>query len=104
MTNPNDSDLLRDLDPDWQSVAIGTPVIASDGKPLGTVLEKREGGLYVRGVAGGEDYLVPPTDIASVGPDGVKLLVNASQAMRVQRESAAERATTDSGGEAAQPS
>lgn len=102
MTNPNDTDLLRDLDPDWQSVAIGVPVIASDGKPLGTVLEKREDGLYVRGAAGGENYLVPPTDIARIGPDGVKLVVNASQAMRVHPESAAGRATTDSGGETAQ--
>jgi hypothetical protein len=104
VANLNNSDLLRDLDPDWQSVAIGTPVIASDDKALGTVREKREDSLYVRGMDGGEDYLVPPTDIAKVGPDGVKLLVTASQALRVQPERAAGRATTDSGGETAQPS
>jgi hypothetical protein len=104
VTNPKDSDLLRDIDPDWQSAAIGTPVIASDGKPLGMVLEKRDDGLYVRGAAGGMDYLVPPADIASVGADGVRLAVTASQAMRVQPESAAERATPDSGGQMAQPS
>lgn len=88
MTNPSDTsdnDMLRQLEPDWQAVAIGTPVVASDGRTIGTVDAKRIDGLLVKGTDSSE-YLVTPPDIASVGPDGVRLVVNSQQTIRAQAD------------------
>lgn len=83
--NENDIQLGRGMDPDWHRVQIGTPVIASDGKMLGTVQEKRMDGLYVVSERPSrEDYLVTAQDIGHIDADGVHLVVNVSQAMRAQ--------------------
>jgi hypothetical protein len=79
----NDIRLDPQIDPDWQSVQIGTPVIANDGKRLGIVQQKRADGLYVVSDTG-EDYMVTPQDIGHIGADGIHLVVNSSQAMRAQ--------------------
>ncbi|HEX8034086.1 MAG TPA: hypothetical protein VF510_09575 [Ktedonobacterales bacterium] len=81
----NDIRLDPTVDPDWQRVQIGTPVIASDEKRLGTVREKRPDGLYVvSDDPSQEDYLVTPQDIGHISADGIHLVVNAAQAMRAQ--------------------
>jgi hypothetical protein len=73
------------LDPIWQTVPVGTPVITTSGTQLGTVEEKRDNGLIVRGDdASGETYLVTPQDIARVEADGVHLLIGSDQAIRDQ--------------------
>ncbi len=73
------------LDPIWQTVPLGTPVITSSGTRLGTVEEKRDNGLIVKGGgADDETYVVTPQDIARVEKDGVYLLIGADQAMRDQ--------------------
>lgn len=93
----HDNDILLDpgLDPEWQRVQVGTPVIASDEKRLGTVREKRQDGLYVvSDEPSAEDYLVTAQDIGHISSDGVHLVVNASQAMRAQ----ASEPTTGPGG------
>lgn len=73
------------LDPIWQTVPLDTPVYASSGTRLGTVEEKRDNGLIVKGSgADGETYVVTPQDIARVEQDGVYLLIGADQAMRDQ--------------------
>lgn len=83
----NDMRLDRSLDPDWQSVQIGTPVMTSDGKLLGTVHEKPPDGLLVRGEKGaGTDYMVTARDVARIEADGVHLIVNENQAMRAHWE------------------
>lgn len=88
-TNPRDtSDTLGQIDPNWESVAVGAPVVASDGRTIGTVDAKRSDGLHVRGPDQSE-YLVTPADIASVGADGVRLLVNSQQTIRVQADAEA---------------
>lgn len=82
-----DNDIRLDpaVDPDWQRVRIGTPVIASDEKRLGTVREKRQDGLYVvSDDPSAEDYMVTPQDIGHISADGIHLVVSASQAMRAQ--------------------
>ena len=85
--NPNDTDPITQLDPDWHSVPIGTPVIASDGRTIGTVDKKRPDGLHVEGTTpAGEDYMVAPADIARVDQDGVHLLVTPAQTMRARPE------------------
>jgi hypothetical protein len=87
VTNLSNTDPLAQLDPDWQSVREGTPVIANDGTTIGHVEAKRTDGLYVRGDGqGAEDYLVTPSDIASIGADGVRLIVNSKQTMRAQAD------------------
>jgi hypothetical protein len=68
------------LDPNWQSVPDGTPVYTADRRQLGTVLYKRDLGLYVRG-SGPDIYLVTPQDIARVEPDGVYLVVKQGEAL-----------------------
>jgi hypothetical protein len=104
VNNPNDTDLLRRLEPDWRSVREGTQVVASDGRILGVVQEKRDDGLFVRSIDGDDiDYLVPPTDIASIDAGGVKLSVNSAQAMRAHPERAAEDASATGGGDMTQP-
>lgn len=46
-TNPRDtSDTLGQIDPNWESVAVGAPVVASDGRTIGTVDAKRSDGLH----------------------------------------------------------
>jgi hypothetical protein len=81
----NDIQLDPTVDPDWQRVQIGTPVIASDEKRLGTVREKRPDGLYVVSDDGSqEDYLVTPQDIGHISADGIHLVVSSAQAMRAQ--------------------
>src|SRR5690242_14288009 len=81
----NDIRLDPTVDPDWQQVPIGTPVIASDEKRLGTVREKRPDGLYVvSDDPSHEDYLVTPQDIGHISADGIHLVVTAAQAMRAQ--------------------
>lgn len=83
--NDNDIQLDPTLDPDWQRVQIGTPVIASDQKRLGTVREKRSDGLYVVSEEpSAEDYLVTVQDVGHISADGVHLVVTAAQAMRAQ--------------------
>ena len=84
------------LDPIWQNVPLGTPVITSSGTQLGTVEEKRDNGLIVRGGgASGDTYVVTPQDIARVEQGSVYLLVGADQAMRDQ--------APEGGAEAQQP-
>ena len=88
MTNPSDigeNDMLRQLEPDWQSVAVGTPVVASDGRTIGTVDAKRADGLHVQG-SDSSEYLVTPPDISSIDPDGVHLVVNSQQTIRAQAD------------------
>jgi hypothetical protein len=91
-----DNDIRRNerIDPDWGSVAIGTEVVTSDGRRLGTVQEKRDDGLFVHGETDeGVDYLVTPADIGHVDAEGVHLIVTESQAMRAhwQGTSASDR-------------
>lgn len=83
MTGPH---LTNDqLDPIWQSVPLGTPVYTSSGTQLGTVEEKRDNGLMVKGSGGnGENYVVTPQDIARIENGSVYLLIGADQAMRDQ--------------------
>ncbi len=101
MSNPNtddpnlqnDTDLLRDIAPDWQSAPVGATVTARDGQTIGTVSNKSDDGLYVQSAgsdADSPDYFVTSADIASVDPDGVKLLVAASEVMRARPESEAQ--------------
>ena len=79
----NDITTNSRIDPDWSSVAVGTPVVTSDGQRLGTVSEKREDGLLVKGDAGQDtDYMVTAADVGRIEQDGVHLIVNKSQAMR----------------------
>lgn len=86
MTSPNDAnDILREIEPDWEAVAAGTPVVASDGRTIGTVDTKRADGLLVKGTDASE-YLVTAPDIAHIGPDGVHLAVTSRQTMRAQAE------------------
>ncbi|MGZ3600236.1 MAG: hypothetical protein ACXWQ5_11105 [Ktedonobacterales bacterium] len=83
----NDNDIRLDptVDPNWQQVPIGTPVVASDEKRLGTVREKRSDGLYVvSDDPSHEDYLVTAQDIGHISADGIHLVVTAAQAMRAQ--------------------
>ncbi|MFI5273122.1 MAG: hypothetical protein ACHQ4H_08845 [Ktedonobacterales bacterium] len=73
------------LDPHWQDVPTGTPVYGSDNTQLGTVTDRRDNGLIVTGKAPSNDtYVVTPQDIARVEPDGLWLLIGASEAMRDQ--------------------
>lgn len=83
MTGPH---LTNDqLDPIWQTVPLGTPVYTSSGTQLGTVEEKRDNGLIVKGSgADGESYVVTPQDIARVENSSVYLLIGSDQAMRDQ--------------------
>lgn len=84
------------LDPIWQTVPLGTPVMTSSGNQLGTVEEKRDNGLIVKGGgADGETYVVTPPDIARVENGSVYLLIGADQAMRDQ--------APEAGAEAQQP-
>jgi hypothetical protein len=85
VTNLGDNDPLRQLDPDWQSVPVGASVIASDGRTIGKVDAKRADGLHVKG-SDSSEYLVPPTDIASIGPEGVRLVVSSQQTIRAQAD------------------
>lgn len=86
------------LDPMWQNVPLGTPVYASGGNQLGTVEEKRDNGLIVRGGgASGDTYVVTPQDIARVEQSGVYLLVGADQAMRDQAPESGEEAQQSPG-------
>ena len=86
----NDIPNNTQIDPDWSTVPMGTPVIASDAKRLGTVQERRANGLFVRGeTPDNENYLVSDADIGHIATDGVYLIVNAAQAMRAQAEDAA---------------
>ena len=107
MTNPNHTDPITPLDPDWRSVPIGTPVICSEGRTIGTVDEKRTDGLHVKGIApSGWDYMVAPADITRVDTSGVHLLVTSAQTMRARPETT-ERGSIVPGGladEQAQPS
>lgn len=81
----NDIQLDPTLDPEWQRVQIGTPVIASDGKRIGIVREKRPDAFYVVSEdPSAEDYLVTAQDIGHVSADGIHLVVNSAQAMRAQ--------------------
>src|SRR5262249_25969913 len=85
VTNPNNTDPITPLDPDWRSVPVGTPVIASDGRTIGTVDERRTDGLHVKGTTpDGEDYMVAPADTPRVDRDGVHLLVTPAQTMRAR--------------------
>jgi hypothetical protein len=78
-----DETLRNPLDPDWSNVTPGTPVFTNDGQRLGTVREKRDDGLLVRGEGGqGPDYLVPAADIGTLKDDGVHLIINNSEAIR----------------------
>lgn len=80
-----DNDITNNprIDPDWGSVAVGTPVLTNDGQRLGTVSGKREDGLFVKGDSGQDsDYMVTAADIGSISQDGVHLIVNQSQAMK----------------------
>jgi hypothetical protein len=78
-----DETLRNPLDPDWSNVAPGTPVFTNEGHRLGTVRQKRDDGLLVRGEDGqGTDYLVPAADIGTVQDDGVHLIINNSEAIR----------------------
>ncbi len=78
-----DETLRNPLDPDWSNVAAGTPVFTNEGQRLGTVRQKRDDGLLVRGEDGqGTDYLVPAADIGTVQDDGVRLIINNSEAIR----------------------
>lgn len=71
------------IDPDWGAVAEGTPVLTSDGERLGTVGEKREDGLLIKGeTEDGSDYMVTAADVGRIEQDGVHLIVNKSQAMK----------------------
>lgn len=71
------------IDPDWGSVALGTPVLTNDGQRLGTVSEKREDGLYVKGGEGQDsDYLVTAADVGHIDENGVHLIVSQNQAMK----------------------
>lgn len=83
MTGPH---LTNDqLDPIWQTVPLGTPVYANGGNQLGTVDEKRDNGLIVKGSgANGEMYVVTPQDIARIEQGAVYLLIGPDQAMRDQ--------------------
>src|SRR5262249_58994664 len=106
VTNPNNTDPITPLDPDWRSVPIGTPVITSDGRTIGTVDEKRTDGLHVKGIApSGGDYMAAPADITRVDTHGVHLLVTSAQTMRARPETT-ERGSIVPGGladEQAQP-
>ena len=103
MTNPNDTDSITPLDPAWRSVPIGTPVIASDGRTIGVVDEKRADGLHVKGTApSGGDYMVAPADITRVDTSGVHLLVTPAQTMRARPETT-KRGGVASGGQADGP-
>src|SRR5262249_21868095 len=91
VTIPHDTDPLSRLDPDWQSVPIGTAVIASDGQTISTVDGRRAEGLHVKGETPegentGEDYMVAPADITRVNRDGVHLVVTPAQTMRARPE------------------
>ncbi len=86
MTSMNDTnDTLGRLDPNWESVAVGTKVVASDGQTVGTVDAKRSDGLLVKG-SDLSEYLVTPPDIANIASDGVHLVVNSRQTMRIQAD------------------
>lgn len=81
----NDIQLDPTLDPEWQRVQIGTPVIASDGKQIGIVREKRQDSFYVVSEQpSAEDYMVTAQDIGHISADGIHLVVTAAQAMRAQ--------------------
>ena len=84
-----DSDVNLAFEPDWGSVPEGTPVISSEGRTLGAVVEKREDGLFVRGAETGEDYMVTASDISRIDAQGVHLIVNFAEAMRVRPETEA---------------
>jgi hypothetical protein len=87
MTDPQTTHHITPLDPDWQSVPVGTPVIASDGRTIGTVDERRAEGLHVKGASpAARDYIVAPADITRVDRDGVHLLVTPEQTMRARPE------------------
>jgi hypothetical protein len=79
-----DSDMdLNPIDPNWQSVAPGTPVLTKDGQRLGTVKDRQQDGLLVAGDDGqGTDYLVTAADVGGISQDGVHLIVSGSEAMR----------------------
>lgn len=95
MSNPNennldlqnDTDLLNELEPDWQSAPVGVSVAANDGTTIGTVRGKTDDGLFVGSANGEDEFFVTASDIASVGPSGVKLLIAPSEVMRARPES-----------------
>ena len=63
--------------------AIGVATPGTMDIPAGTVTEKREDGLLVRGTDGqGEDYMVTAQDLGRIDAQGVHLIVNPQQAMR----------------------
>lgn len=105
MSNPNehdldlqnDTDLLSELDPNWQSAPVGASVVANDGKTIGTIKEKNDDGLFVESAVAGEDeFFVTAADIGTVDSSGVKLVIAASEVMRARPESAADDASAQS--------
>ncbi len=100
MSNPNentldlqnDTDLLRELEPDWQSAQVGVSVFANDGQTIGTVRSKDDDGLFVGSAEGEDEFFVTASDIATVEPSGVKLQIAASEVMRARPETSADAA------------
>lgn len=96
-----DNDITQNprIDPDWASVPEGTPVLTNDGQRLGTVSEKRDDGLFVKGEAGQDsDYMVTAADIGSIGQDGVRLIVSQQQAMKAHWQGTSPNDETAPGG------
>jgi hypothetical protein len=83
----NDTDLLSELEPDWRSAPVGVIVVANDDQTIGNVRAKADDGLFVQSaIQGEEEFFVTPSDIASVGPGSVKLLIASSEVMRARPE------------------
>ena len=112
MSNPNentpdlqnDTDLLSELEPDWRSAPVGASVVANDGQTIGSVRSKADDGLFVGNDQDQDEFFITASDIASVEPGGVKLLIAASEVMRARPETDAADASQSSDAASQQPS